>query len=342
MKITRLHPRLACHPAASILVLAILSLLAAAIIPAASAPSDLPATFVTLGTGGGPMIRAERSEPANAVVVGKAVYLFDVGNGVQRQMYLAHLPLTQVRAIFISHHHNDHNADLGAVIVNRWVSYDTKPLPVIGPFGTVAMIRFIADSNFATELAPQTEGGPPLPPIASTVAAQDLPRDMNTPTVIYQDENIRVLAITNMHYHFSPGSEDQKLARTYAYRIETAHRVFVFTGDTGVSANVETLAHGADVLVSEVIDLAATQRSIQGSPLGQNPQIMAGLMRHMREDHLTPVQVGALAQDANVKEVVLTHLAPGLDGETDLSGYTRGIDQNYHGPVHIARDLDQW
>src|SRR5665213_4457871 len=89
--------------------------------------TDLAATFVTLGTGGGPFIRLDRSESANAVVIGDQIYLFDVGYGVQRQMLRASLPLAKVRAIFLSHMHNDHNADLGAVIVQRWLLYNDKP-----------------------------------------------------------------------------------------------------------------------------------------------------------------------------------------------------------------------
>ncbi len=97
-----------------------------AIIPAIAQLTDAPATFVTLGTGGGPLIRTERSEPANAVLVGGAAYLFDLGDGVQRQLLRAAIPLTKVRAIFISHHHNDHNADLGPVLINRWLLYSTN------------------------------------------------------------------------------------------------------------------------------------------------------------------------------------------------------------------------
>ena len=49
-----------------------------------------------------------------------------------------------------------------------------------------------------------------------------------------------------------------------------------------------------------------------------------------------------MAARARVKEVVLSHLVPGYDGETDMSGYTRGIDEHYKGPVHVARDLDRF
>lgn len=63
--------------------LAALALLALPANAAEKAPG--PARFVTLGTGGGPLTRLRRSEPANALVVNGAVYLFDAGDGAQYQ-----------------------------------------------------------------------------------------------------------------------------------------------------------------------------------------------------------------------------------------------------------------
>src|SRR5690242_2257411 len=56
---------------------------------AVDAQPEPKAQFVTLGTAGGPLTRVKRSEPANAIVVGDAIYLFDTGDGVQRQLAAA-------------------------------------------------------------------------------------------------------------------------------------------------------------------------------------------------------------------------------------------------------------
>lgn len=328
---------------------------ASLLLAACSAPTDRPkqaaagetppapagATFITLGTGGGPVIRLQRSEPANAVLVGQALYLFDAGANTIRQLKAANLPLQQLRAVFISHHHVDHNAGLAPVLLNRWLLSPQPPpaLPIIGPPGTVELVGGLAAAYRAAYLAPLTNDGASKPPIAATLAPRDLASTMDAPQLIYQDENIKVLAVTNTHYHFPPGSLDQRFSRSYAYRIETPQRVLVFTGDTGPSANVETLAQGADLLVSEVLDLAATARTL--GQAGAAPDT-AATMDHMRRDHLTPAQVGQLAQRAGVKAVVLTHLGPGNDGETDLSGYTKGLDTYYKGPVRVAQDLGRY
>jgi ribonuclease BN (tRNA processing enzyme) len=106
-------------------VILVLSVLLASLLVVSTAQGAEPvlkgAQFITLGTGGGPVIRVKRSEPANAVVVNGSVYLFDVGDGVQRQLAAAGLPLTSVKAVFISHHHMDHNAGLGPLVMSRWL-----------------------------------------------------------------------------------------------------------------------------------------------------------------------------------------------------------------------------
>lgn len=317
------------------------ALLLATVFAGAASAEPPPSIWITLGTGGGPVVRVGRSEPANALVVGDAVYLFDAGNGVLRQMAAAKLKPQSLRAIFISHHHIDHNADLGVVLINRWLFDGYAPLPVIGPPGTVSLAADLIRAYRATELAPISVGGPKKPPLASTVAATDLPSELNEPQVVYQDKNIRVLAVTNDHYHFPEGSEERRFSRSYALRIEAPDRTFIYTGDTGPSKNVERLAKGADMLISEVIDIDR-MRSILGAAKDIPAAVLPGKLAHMQEDHLTPVEVAKLAAAAGVKQLVLTHLVPGMDGEADLSGYTRDIATHFTGPVHLARDLDRF
>lgn len=309
--------------------------------PTSSLAQSSRAEFVTLGTGGGPVTRLKRSEPANAVVVNGKAYLFDVGDGVQRQLAGAKIPLQSVRGIFISHHHIDHNGGLAPLVVTRWLLNSHAPLPVFGPPGTADMVSAVAQAYRATELAPIAIGGAPMPPIRTTLAARDLPADIAAPRLIYEDEHIRVLAVTNDHYHFPAGSAEARGARSYAYRIEAGGRSFVFTGDTGPSRRVEALAKGADVLVAEVIDLAGTERMLRAAPDLPAPAI-AGMMAHMEQDHLTPPQVGELAARAGVRKVVLTHLSPGADSETDTSAYTAGLAAHFKGEVIVARDLDRF
>jgi ribonuclease BN (tRNA processing enzyme) len=143
------------------------------------------------------------------------------------------------------------------------------------------------------------------------MAAKDIGPDIGEPQLVYEDENIKVLAVTNDHYHFIPGTEEQRFSRSYAFRIEAPGRTMVFTGDTGPSAKVQNLAKGADLLVSEVIDMERMEPALR-SGANLPPPMLATMLEHLRQDHLTPVEVGKLADAAGVKEVVLTHFVSGI------------------------------
>lgn len=322
----------------------ILSLLIVAAIgfaPARASGTAESAYLITLGTGGGPVIQTKRSRPANAVVVNDSVYLFDLGAGTLAQLAKADLAPGKVKAVFLSHHHIDHVADLGPFLINRWLLYGDAAIPVKGPRGTRDMVAAIAAMSGPVALAPVTIGGPPRPPLSQTVAAKDLDDPMHKVKVIYQDENVRVLAVQNDHYHFEPGSAADRYSRSYAFRIETGGRAIVYTGDTGWSERIVDLARGADLLVSEVIDIAGVEQAMRRNPAVPKSALPA-LLAHMEQDHLTPRQVGEMAKAAGVSKVVLTHLVPGGDDETDSSQYAADVAKVFSGPVIVANDLDRF
>lgn len=308
--------------------------------PAGAAASP-PMQVVTLGTGGGPSYRMKRAMSSNAVVIGNDVYIVDTGDGLLRQLTAAGLSIDRVRAVFITHHHYDHNADLGPLLAFRWLATQYSPLPIIGPPMTTQMVTDQARAYRAIELAPITIGGPEQPSIASTADPHDLPADLVEPVVIYQDGNVTVKAVLNDHYHFAKGSEAARLSRSYALRFETQSRTIVFTGDTGPSVRVEKLAQGADLLVAEVIDVGRIERQWREAGRADTAYVDS-LIAHLREDHLTPEDVGKLAAGAKVGRVVLSHIVPGWDEETDLTVYSKGVSSHYNGPVHVASDLDRF
>ena len=96
------------------------------------------ARWITLGTSGGPSVQVERAQISNALVVGDAVYVFDAGNDIQRQLAKANVAEISLRAVFLSHHHLDHNADLGPLIVTHWM-FGSGNLGVFGPAGVNGM-----------------------------------------------------------------------------------------------------------------------------------------------------------------------------------------------------------
>src|SRR5262245_66240095 len=98
------------------------SLLGVAAIVRAQPRQPTRTRLILLGTAGGPTPKSVRSAPAQAVVVGDRIYLVDCGDGVARQLALAQLPIRELRAIFITHQHSDHNAGYGPLWLLGWTA----------------------------------------------------------------------------------------------------------------------------------------------------------------------------------------------------------------------------
>lgn len=306
---------------------------------AAPAPRGLRTRIVTLGTGAGPTQRRTRSQPANLLVVDDRLYLIDTGEGVVRQLALAGYAPAKVDNVFLTHLHFDHTAGLASFMAFDWTGRRQDPVGVYGPPGTEALTK-AGQAYFAIPVEVFTQQLPPTKPMSAIFQPHDV--DVTTPKVIFQDDKVRVLAVENSHYSAMPSTGlSFGRAKAYSYRFETPDRVVVFTGDTGPSAALEELAKDADVLVSEVIDIDQTMTLIRQNWKGP-PELLKPLEDHMLREHLLPEEVGKLATRARVRMVVLTHLAPSLDEDIDTTHFTRGVRQNYSGPVVAARDLDQF
>ena len=66
----------------------------------------------TLGTGGGPIVSSSRAGTSTVVCVDGAAYVIDCGMGSIRN-YRSSCAWSDLRGIFLTHHHSDHVYDLG-------------------------------------------------------------------------------------------------------------------------------------------------------------------------------------------------------------------------------------
>ncbi len=303
---------------------------------AAEDPQPLPKSnttrLITLGTQGGPRGSADRAQPSNALVVNGEPYLIDAGNGVALQLVRAGIPFTTVRHIFITHNHDDHNADWGTLMGRAWTSGQHEPMTVYGPRGTESMRQGFLQYFAPNAAAHYLEGAVNIPPEKIILA-----HDIAGPGLVYRDANVAVTAVENCHYHFSKGSPGYGWQQSFSFRFQTPDRVIVFSGDTGPCGDtLVKFATGADILVHEVIDLDAIEASVNAR--SYLPGQHEALMKHMRTEHTSPAEVGRVASAAGVRMVVLTHFVPGTLAQGD-DVYSAGVKQLYKGPVIVARDL---
>src|SRR2546428_8306616 len=119
--------------------------------------------LILLGTGGGPSPKRLRSAPAQVILVGDDAYVVDCGDGVARQMALAGVALSRIRAVFVTHHHSDHNADYGNLLLLGWIDGLKPIVDAYGPPPLAKMTGLIAEMN-AADIATRIgdEGRPPF------------------------------------------------------------------------------------------------------------------------------------------------------------------------------------
>jgi ribonuclease BN (tRNA processing enzyme) len=307
----------------------LLSGVIAAVLALAASLGTAQTRVITLGTVGGPVLSLERAQPANALVVRDKVYLVDAGNGVGRQLLAAGLDLRKIDQIFITHNHDDHNADWGTLMGLAWSTGRRADMHVWGPAGTESMLKGFLQ-YFAPNARIRMADAKGLRQPAEMFKAHDIVG----PGVIYKDDLITVTAIENCHFHPDPAGGVRSGDKSYAYRIQTPDKLIVFSGDTGKCPSMLDAARGADLLFHEVVDLPSIDQLLRRE---LPPLLAQGLYQHMVQDHTTAEDVGRLAQEAGVKEVVLTHVIPGRDEPESL--FVDGVRKHFQGPVRVARDL---
>ena len=334
--------RLARLAATALIAPFILATVAAAQ-PAASAPAAAVAVtpdteWVTLGTMGGPMPSATRAEPANLLVHGGKLDLVDAGDGAATAFLRAGGNFRALRSIWISHIHFDHIGGLFGVLGLRLQTRSQEPLTIYGPPGTRAIVDGLVAAMWPSARSGfGVPGEVPIDP-AATVRVVELD---DGSTVMLGDT--RVTAAANTHYSFPTGSEEARTFRSLSFRFDLPGKSVVYTGDTGPSQAVTTLAKGADMLVTELIDVEVTVANLRRRAADLSPTDLANMETHLRTHHITTADIGAMAAAAGVKSVVITHIAGGGASDGDANDrYVREVKRTFAGEVKVASDLQRF
>src|SRR5438105_9790924 len=299
-------------------------------------PAAKGTVLVTLGTSGGPLPRPGRTQSSNLLVVNGTPYLIDAGDGAVRRIVRAGYDFRRVGQVFITHPHSDHTNGLATLLNAQWEYQRREPTDLYGA-GVEALVK-----GAIAYLTPNAEirwAEGKRQKMAELFRGHDV-----APGAVYQDANVRVTAVENTHFNYAPESTGYGKYRSYSYRFETPGRVVVFTGDTGPSEALTNLAKNADVLVSEVtvVDDAIELLKRNGAWQAKSVAEQLSWMRHMREEHMTPEQVGRTAAAAGVKTVVLTHFSPSIDRRDEYQRYAVEARKFFSGQVLVAKDLMQF
>ena len=274
--------------------------------------------LILLGTGGGPRPRHAVSAPAQVIVVNGAAYVIDCGDGVARQLVSAGVPLNTLRHVFVTHHHSDHNADYGNLLLLGWTVGLGSRVDTWGPPPLVQMTKqFFELNSFDINTRIADEGRPPLLPLIH-------PHEITAGGVVMQDDNVKVTAALVDH---------PPIKQAFAYRFDTPDRSIVISGDTALSKNLIALAKGADVLVHEALWVAAVDRLVAKIPNA------ATLKEHIINSHTSAEDCGRVAAMAGVKTLVLSHLVPPDDPAITDQMWIDAAKKHFRGQVIVGKDL---
>ncbi len=275
--------------------------------------------LLLLGTMAGPVLDPSRMMASQAVIVDGAVYLVDCGYGTILRMIEAGLRPADVKAIFVTHHHSDHNADYANLVQLAWIQGIEDRIVSIGP----PPFQAIHDAALAfhhEDIRIRIEGTGRKP-----IEGYFEVREVTEPGLVYEDDKIRVTAAIATHPPFSTA---------LGFRFEAPDRSIVFSGDTVPSERITALAEGADVLVHEAMYVPGID-----AMLAKRPYVPPKLRDFLMDGHTTAEDAGRIAAQAGVGMLVLTHLLPGDQPEVTDEIWAAEAAKQFDGRIVVGHDL---
>ena len=277
--------------------------------------------LVLLGTQGGPFVRFYKQTPSANLIVYKGVpFIIDTGYGVTFKLREAGISLPALKHIFITHHHSDHNLELGPLLYNSWLAGLRERIDVYAPVGLKSMLYNYWESNrFDIDTRIKDEGRPDIRELAISHEIAE--------GVVVSNSDFEVSAMKNIH---PPVDE------SYAFKFKLGEKIVVFSGDTAYCPALAKFASSADYLVHEVMYRPAVDEMVKRRP--NATKLKASILSH----HTSAEDVGKIAQQANVKTLVLNHFVPADDSTLTDEIWINAVQSTFSGKIEIGKDLLQF
>ncbi|MBC3805987.1 MBL fold metallo-hydrolase [Undibacterium seohonense] len=274
--------------------------------------------LILLGTAGGPTPKKNRAAPAQLIMINDEAYLIDCGNGVAQQVVKAGIKLSAIRHVFLTHHHSDHNADYGNLMLLAWAADLDHRIDTYGPPPLKRMTQqFLALNDYDIQTRIHDEGRRPLKQLI-------YPHELQHDSVVMQNQHVKVSAARVVHPPVKPA---------FAYRFDHQGKSIVISGDTSYSENLVRLAQGANILVHEIMHTASLDQLLATEPNATR------LKEHLLASHSTAEQVGRVATQANVKKLVLSHFVPGGYPYLEDQVWLDAVRPYFDGEIIVGSDL---
>ncbi|MFD8010166.1 ribonuclease Z [Streptomyces sp. NPDC058955] len=258
--------------------------------------------------------------------------LFDPGEGTQRQMLRAGVAAHDLNRICVTHFHGDHSLGLAGVI--QRINLDQVPHQITAHYPASGQhfferLRYATAYRESVELteAPVAEDGVLAVTGAFTLEARRLSHPVESFGYRLVEPDGRRLLPERLAAHGIKGPDVGRIQREGSLRgvaLEEVSEVrrgqrFAFVMDTRLCDGVHALAEGTDLLVIESTFLDEDVRLARD------------------HGHLTAGQAAAVARDAGVRHLVLTHFSQRYSDPSEFERQARAA--GFEGELSIAQDL---
>ena len=264
---------------------------------------------IFLGTSGS-MPTTERGSSSVVLRLGRELLMFDCGEGTQRQMVRAHIGFQRPMKIFISHLHGDHVLGLPGLLQSMSLMRREKELHIYGPVGLIEFVKAFSESL----------GGPTFPVILYAI---------NEPSLISQSAEYNIVAVEAQHRATAFSYGFFEAPRPGRFHPERARKLGVPEGELWgklqrgekVTAN-ETVIHSDQVCEPErpgrsVVYSGDTAPNEALMEISRNVNLLiheATFLneladRALEDGHTTVLQAAEFARNAEVQQLILTHIS---------------------------------
>lgn len=277
--------------------------------------------LTVLGSGS-PEAYARRASSGYLLEVAGHRILFDCGGGVVSRLVEAGFRPSDIDYLFFTHLHSDHMMDYGRLVHAAW-DEGGKPIKVFGPepIKEITSKLFGRNGLFVHDLIARTE----LKGSQEVWLARGgkLPRSWPSPEVIEIEPGF---AFEERGWSLSSCAvpHAQPFLTCMAYAVNDDDEKFVYSGDAGLTKDLEALAQDADTLLHWCYRLSD---EIQVSDF-------------MRETAPTPLEIADMANRIGIQQLILTHFRIHMDQAERYANALRELRESFAGPGHIAEDLD--
>jgi ribonuclease BN (tRNA processing enzyme) len=269
-----------------------------------------------LGSGGPELDDGRASTSYLVRLDGKARAVVDLGPGSSVNFGQSGAKLEDVSVVMLTHLHVDHSADLPAFVKGAFFTARQRNLTILGPEGNDLMpsVDQFVSRLFGEEGVFSYLSNYVVPEQDSAFKLKTKSVGLGLKEVTYYPIGKEIILSAIPVHHGAIAA--------VAWRVDMAGCAITFSGDMNNNyQTLEKLALNSDILVMH----------------NAVPETAKGVAAHL---HMTPSQIGQIAQKAMVKQLVVSHRMKrtiGHEKETEQQ-----IKKSYSGRILFANDLDRF